>query len=79
MTFSELDPSDEPFWDGGVPAADTLELTAYVRAIPAPGPVDVLKRVQLIEAGRVDESSHVWDQTGRLVAQATQLAGVLLG
>jgi hypothetical protein len=57
----------------------TLELTAYVRALPAPGPVRVLQRVQLIEAGRFDEVCFVWDSRGRLVAQATQLAGIRLG
>jgi len=63
-------------FSGWVP---TLELTAYVRAIPVPGPVRVLHRAQLIEAGRVDESCFVWDRTGRLVAQGTQLAGIRLG
>jgi hypothetical protein len=63
-------------FSGWVP---TLELTAYVRAVPAPGPVRVLQRAQLIEAGRVDEACFVWDTTGRLVAQGTQLAGVRLG
>jgi acyl-coenzyme A thioesterase PaaI-like protein len=63
-------------FSGWVP---TLELTAYVRAVPAPGPVRVLQRAQLIEAGRVDESCFVWDVTGRLVAQGTQLAGIRLG
>jgi hypothetical protein len=57
----------------------TLELTAYVRALPAPGPVRVLHRAQLIDDRRVDEASFVWDSTGRLVAQATQLAGIRLG
>jgi acyl-coenzyme A thioesterase PaaI-like protein len=57
----------------------TLELSVYVRALPAPGPVRVLQRAQLIEAQRVDESCFVWDATGRLVAQGTQLAGVRLG
>ncbi|HWF56148.1 MAG TPA: thioesterase family protein [Solirubrobacteraceae bacterium] len=57
----------------------TLELTAYVRALPAPGPVRILHRAQLIDARRVDESCYVWDVTGRLVAQATQLAGIRLG
>jgi hypothetical protein len=56
----------------------TLELTVYVRALPAPGPVRVLQRAQLIDAGRVDESCFVWDMTGRLVAQGTQLAGIRL-
>lgn len=57
----------------------TLELTAYVRALPGPGPVRVLHRAQLVEAGRVDEQSWVFDSTGRVVAQATQLAGIRLG
>jgi hypothetical protein len=57
----------------------TLELTVYVRALPAPGPVRVLQRAQLIEARRVDESCFVWDRRGRLVAQGTQLAGIRLG
>ena len=57
----------------------TLELTVYVRAVPAPGPVRLLHRAQLIDAGRVDESCFVWDTTGRLVAQGTQLAGIRLG
>jgi hypothetical protein len=57
----------------------TLELTAYVRALPAPGPVQILQRAQLIDGQRVDEVCFVWDSTGRLVAQATQLAGIRLG
>jgi Thioesterase-like superfamily len=57
----------------------TLELTVYVRALPAPGPVRVLQRAQLIDAQRVDEACYVWDRTGRLVAHGTQLAGIRLG
>ena len=57
----------------------TLELTVYVRALPAPGPVRILQRAHLIDAQRVDESCFVWDHTGRLVAQGTQLAGIRLG
>jgi acyl-coenzyme A thioesterase PaaI-like protein len=57
----------------------TLELTVYVRALPAPGPVQVLQRAQLIDAQRVDEACWVWDCTGRLVAHGTQLAGIRLG
>jgi hypothetical protein len=63
-------------FSGWVP---TLELTVYVRAVPAPGPLRVLQRAELIEAERVDESCHVWDRTGRLVAQGRQLAGIRLG
>jgi Thioesterase-like superfamily len=57
----------------------TLELTVYVRALPFPGPLRVLQRAQLIGSGRVDETCFVWDRTGRLVAQATQLAGIRIG
>jgi Thioesterase-like superfamily len=57
----------------------TLELTCYVRALPAPGPVRVLQKAQLIDAQRVDEVCYVWDRTGRLVAHGTQLAGIRLG
>jgi hypothetical protein len=57
----------------------TLELSVYVRALPALGPVQVLQRAQLIDAQRVDETCFVWDSTGRLVAQGTQLAGIRLG
>jgi hypothetical protein len=63
-------------FSGWVP---TLELTVYVRALPAPGPVRVLQRAQLIDAQRVDEACFVWDHVGRLVAHGTQLAGVRLG
>jgi acyl-coenzyme A thioesterase PaaI-like protein len=57
----------------------TLELTVYVRALPAPGPVRVLQRAQLIDAQRVDESCFIWDRTGRLVAHGSQLAAIRLG
>jgi acyl-coenzyme A thioesterase PaaI-like protein len=57
----------------------TLELTVYVRALPAPGPVQVLQKANLIDAQRVDETCLVWDCTGRLVAHSTQLAGIRLG
>ena len=62
-------------FSGWVP---TLELTAYVRALPAPGPVRILQRAQLIEAQRVDESCYVWDARGRIVAHGSQLAGIRL-
>ena len=54
----------------------TLSMSVYVRALPAPGPVRVLHRAQLIDGGRVDEVCFVWDSAGRLVAQSTQLAGI---
>lgn len=54
----------------------TLELTAYVRARPAPGPVRVLQRIQLVSGGRFDESCYIWDAAGTLVAHSTQLAAI---
>lgn len=57
----------------------TLELTAYVRALPAPGPVRILQRAELVHGRRVDESCTVWDASGRLVAQGRQLASIRLG
>ncbi|MGH1562560.1 thioesterase family protein [Mumia sp. DW29H23] len=60
---------------GSVP---TLEMTVYVRALPMPGPLTILHRAQLVEAERVDEITTVWDSADRLVAQATQLAGIRL-
>ncbi|MGI8331387.1 thioesterase family protein [Actinomadura scrupuli] len=57
--------------------ASTIELTAYVRAIPAPGPVRVANRARLVDTQCVDQTCDVWDGDGRLVAHATQLAKVL--
>lgn len=57
----------------------TFELTVYVRALPVPGPVRVLQKAQLVDGQRVDEACFVWDSSGRLVAQGTQLAGIRLG
>ncbi len=52
----------------------TLELTTYVRGIPAPGPLRVLQKARLVRDGRLDEACFVWDSAGRLVASGTQLA-----
>jgi acyl-coenzyme A thioesterase PaaI-like protein len=57
----------------------TLEMTAYIRALPVPGPVRVLQRALLIDDWRVDEACYIWDANGRLVATGTQLAGIRLG
>ena len=54
----------------------TLSLSAYVRARPVAGPLVVSQRAQSVDHDRVDEVCEIWDATGRLVAQATQLAGI---
>jgi len=56
----------------------TLSLTAYVRALPRPGPLRLRFRVGVIAGGKVDETCEVWDSAGRLVAQSTQLAAIRL-
>jgi hypothetical protein len=52
----------------------TLELTAYVRGIPAPGRLRVRQRARVISGSMVDQVCEVWDSRDRIVAQATQLA-----
>jgi acyl-coenzyme A thioesterase PaaI-like protein len=54
----------------------TLQLSAWVRAVPAPGPLRVRQRARLVEDGMVDETCDVWDARGRLVATGHQLAGI---
>jgi hypothetical protein len=56
----------------------TLELTAYLRAVPAPGRLRIRQRAGMLAGGIVDQVCEVWDSRGRLVAQATQIAAVRL-
>lgn len=56
----------------------TLDLTVYVRAVPAPGPLRIRFRAQVIQDGFADEVCEVWDSSGRLVAQSTQLTALRL-
>jgi hypothetical protein len=62
-------------FDLGMPGwAPTLELTAHVRARPAPGWVALRHYTRTVAGGLFEEDCEVWDSTGRLVAQARQLA-----
>ena len=54
----------------------TLDLTVYIRALPAPGPLRLRMRAQLIQDGFADEVCEGWDSRGRAVMQATQLAAL---
>jgi acyl-CoA thioesterase len=54
--------------------APTVELTVLVRGLPAPGWLLVESGARLLAGGWFDEEATVWDSTGRLVAQARQLA-----
>ncbi|MCU1599455.1 MAG: acyl-CoA thioesterase [Frankiales bacterium] len=63
----------------GVPGwFPTLELTVYVRAIPADGWLVGRHRTQELVDGWFDEDCELWDSRGRLVCQARQLAGYRL-
>lgn len=62
-------------FDLGLPGwAPTLELTAHVRADPAPGWLKVTHATRNFAGGLLEEDAEVWDSTGRLVAQSRQLA-----
>lgn len=52
----------------------TLELTAHVRARPAPGWLRCAFATRFVTGGFLEEDGEVWDGAGRLVAQSRQLA-----
>ena len=56
--------------------APTLELSAHVRAAPAPGWLRVRVSTRNLAGGLLEEDAEVWDSQDRLVAQARQLARV---
>ena len=53
----------------------TYSLTSYYRSHPEPCPLQVRLRARHIQDNLVDEACDVWDIDGKLVAQASQLAG----
>jgi acyl-CoA thioesterase len=61
---------------GAIGWAPTVELTWYMRAEPAPGPLRIAARCRHVSNGWFDEEAEVWDSAGRLVAQSRQLARV---
>ncbi len=62
-------------FDLGLPGwAPTIELTAHVRAKPAPGWLRLRHYTRNIAGGMFEEDCEVWDSADRLVAQSRQLA-----
>lgn len=62
-------------FDLGLPGwTPTLELTAHLRAAPAPGWLKVVHATRNYAGGLLEEDAEVWDSAGRLVAQSRQLA-----
>ena len=57
----------------------TVELTAHVRARPAPGWLACTFSTRFVTGGFLEADGEVWDATGRLVAQSRQLALVPRG
>ncbi|MDO9456203.1 acyl-CoA thioesterase II [Nocardioides sp.] len=62
------------FTYGAMGWAPTIELTAHVRAVPAPGWLRVTHASRNMAGGLFEEDCEVWDSAGRLVAQSRQLA-----
>jgi hypothetical protein len=56
----------------------TMELTVYVRAVPAAGALRARLRARMVGADRVDEQCDVWDSSDHLVATGHQLAAIRL-
>ena len=52
----------------------TLQMSAYVRARPAPGWLGIRMTAGLVADGMVDETCVLWDSLGHMVGQSTQLA-----
>ena len=52
----------------------TVELTAHIRANPAPGWLRCRFSTRFVTAGFLEEDGEVWDSAGRLVGQSRQLA-----
>ena len=57
----------------------TIEFTAHVRAVPAPGPIACEFTSTVVQGGYWEEDGVMWDSTGRVVAMSRQLALAPLG
>lgn len=52
----------------------TVELTAHIRARPAPGWLPCVFTTRFVTGGFLEVDGEIWDSTGALVAQSRQLA-----
>jgi hypothetical protein len=72
-----LDPVPPITYDLGIAGwVPTLQMSAYIRRLPAPGSVKVNMHANDITGSRMDETAFAWDAKNGLVAQATQFAAV---
>lgn len=75
MLLNVVDAFPPVTFDLGRPGwAPTVELTAHIRAIPAPGWLRVKVTTSNVAGGMFEEDCDVWDSADRLVAQSRQLA-----
>lgn len=51
----------------------TIELTAHVRAEPAPGPLRCVFTSRFVHGGMFEEDGELWDSRGVLVCQSRQI------
>jgi len=58
--------------------APTVELTAHIRARPAPGWLRAVFTTRFVSGGFLEEDGEIWDESDRMVAQSRQLALVPL-
>jgi acyl-CoA thioesterase len=52
----------------------TLQMSVYARALPQPGWLRIKLEAHVVADQMVDETCTMWDASGQVVAQATQLA-----
>lgn len=62
------------FSAGHIGSVPTIELTAHLRAHPAPGWLRLVTRTNVLVDGYLEEDAEVWDAEDRLVAIARQFA-----
>jgi hypothetical protein len=75
MLLMAVDALPPVTFDLGLPGwAPTVELSAHVRARPAPGWLRLRHRTRNVAGGMFEEDCEVWDSADRLVAQSRQLA-----
>lgn len=65
--------------DLGVAGSMTMELTTYVRRVPAPGWLACRVSTRHVTGGFHEEDFEIWDSSGALVAQSRQLALLVTG
>jgi acyl-CoA thioesterase len=73
-----LDAMPPVSFDLGVPGwAPTLEFTGYLRALPPEsGWLRLALSASTVVGGLLEEDATLWDDSGRVIAQSRQLAGI---